>query len=428
MVETMSDPLLFAGGLIILLSLVGIFLCSLSEAAFLGMTEMRQRRMVESRHPNARLVLRLLSDSNYLSAIIVGMNLFIIIISTVMTVMVRHQLSEGSHLLEEALHIGMVLVILVFAELTPKTYGGMHPERVTLSVVRVVMVMALIFHPAVLILSRISRPLVRLVNRQPRNGQWMTIEEIRAAADVSTEEGLVDAEEAQMLDSVIDLGDTQVHEIMVPRVNIVAVEEAATPAEFAATASRSGHSRIPIYSETLDNITGIVYVNDVLRRLGTGDTGFALREIARPPFYVPDTKRIDDLLRELRERRVHIAIVVDEFGGTDGIATIEDILEELVGEIADEHDVPSHEFRLLAPGEALVDGKLRLEDINERMCTTLPEGQYETVGGLVSGLAGHIPSSGESFEVEDTRLVVEESDGQHVERIRIVVGPREGDD
>jgi putative hemolysin len=428
MVMTMSDPLLFAGGLIILLSLVGIFLCSLSEAAFLGMTEMRQRRMAESRHPNARLVLRLLSDSNYLSAIIVGMNLFIIIISTVMTVMVRHQLQDGAHWLEEGIHVGMVLVILVFAELTPKTYGGMKPERVALSVVRIVMLMATIFRPAVHVLSRVSRPLVRLVNQEPRNGQWMTIEEIRAAADVSEEEGLVDAEEAQMLDSVIDLGETQVHEIMVPRVNIVAVEESASAAEFAATASRSGHSRIPIYSESLDNITGIVYVNDILRRLGTGDTGFPLREIARPPFYVPDTKRIDDLLRELRERRVHIAIVVDEFGGTDGIATIEDILEELVGEIADEHDLPSHEFQLLAPGEALVDGKLRLEDINERLCITLPEGQYETVGGLVSGLAGHIPSSGESFEVEGARLIVEESDGQHVERIRIVVGSRESDD
>lgn len=429
MVPTMNDPLLWAGGFIILLSLIGIFLCSLSEAAFLGMTEMRQRRMSESRHPNARIVLRLLSDANYLSAIIVAMNLCIIVISTIMTILVHRHLSHGAPWLGEVLHVGMVLFILVMAELTPKTYGGMHPDQVALRVARVVMVLATIFRPLVSLLGRVSHPIVRLVSRHPRGTQFMTLEEIRAAADVSEEEGLVDAEEAQMLDSVIDLGETQVREIMVPRVDIVAVEEHATVPEFASTASRSGYSRIPIYAESLDNITGIVYVNDVLRRLGKGETGFSLRDIARPPFYVPDTKAIDDLLRELRERRVHIAVVVDEFGGTDGLVTIEDILEELVGEIADEHDLPSDEFVLVAPGEALVDGKLRIEDVNERMCSHLPEDQYETVAGLVSGLAGHIPATGEEFDLDGARLIVEDSDGQHVERIRIVVSSKEdGDD
>lgn len=425
----MSDPLLWVGSFVIALCLAGVFFCSLAEAAFLGMSETRLRRLAEDADPRARLVVRLLANTNYLSALIVGSNIFVIIISTIMTMLVETHLQHGATVQHELWHIGMVLLILVFAELTPKTYGGIYPERTSLAVVRGTSLLAALFRPLVVVLARISRPIVRLVNRQPRNGQFMTLEEIRAAADVSEEEGLVDAEEAQMLDSVIDLGDTQVRAIMVPRVDIVACEEDATVPEFATIASRSGYSRIPIYAESLDNITGIVYVNDVLRRLGKGETGFSLRDIARPPFYVPDTKRIDDLLRELRERRVHIAIVVDEFGGTDGLVTIEDILEELVGEIADEHDLPSDEFLLVGPGEALVDGKLRLEDINERLCSRLPEDQYETVGGLVSGLAGHIPASGEEFDLAGTRLIVEDSDGQHVERIRIVVSSKEdGDD
>jgi len=424
----MNDPLSILGLVVIVLCLVGIFFCSLCEAAFLGMTETRQRRLADDRRPRARRVLQLLSDSSYLSALIVGMNLFVIIISTIMTLLVHSHLQHGSAWLSEAVHIGTVLVILIFAELTPKTYGSLFPERVSLAVVDGARLLAKAFRPVVTVLERLSSPVVRLFVSHTHKGQFMSLEEIRVAADVSEEDGLVDAEEAQMLDSVIDLGETQVREIMVPRVDIVAVEDEAGVAEFAATASRSGNSRIPIYSETLDNITGIVYVNDVLRRLGTGDTTFSLRDIARPPFYVPNTKRIDDLLRELRERTVHIAIVVDEFGGTDGLVTFEDILEELVGEIADEHDHPNDEFTLIAPGVALVDGKLRLEDLNERLASALPEDQYETIGGLVSGLAGHIPASGETFEIAGTRLVVEDSDGQHVERIRIVVGSTEGGD
>lgn len=424
----MNDALFWLGVVTIALCLVGIFLCSLAEAAFLGMTEARVRWLSEKRERRAQIVVRLLSDSNYLSAIIVGMNLFVIIISTVMTLLVRHRLAYHAPLVDELVHIGMVLIILLFAELTPKTYGSLYPERSSLAVAPTIAVLASILRPAVIILARLSRPLLRRLRGHGRNGQLMTLDEIRIAADVSEEEGMVDAEEAQMLDSVIDLGETQVREIMVPRVDTVAVEDGTSVEEFAAVAGRSGYSRIPIYSETLDSITGIVYVNDVLRRLGTGDVSFRLTDIARPPVYVPGTKRIDDLLREMREQRVHIAIVVDDYGGTDGLVTIEDILEELVGEIADEHDVAEEQLRMVCETEAVVSGKVRIDAINERMCTELPEDQYETIGGLISGLAGHIPLAGEMFEVETVRMTVEESDGRHVKRVRVKVGAREDGD
>lgn len=426
--RAMNDALFWLGVVTIALCLVGIFLCSLAEAAFLGMTEARVRWLSEKRERRAQIVVRLLSDSNYLSAIIVGMNLFVIIISTVMTLLVRYRLAYHAPLLDELVHIGMVLVILLFAELTPKTYGSLYPERSSLAVAPAIAVLASVLRPAVIILARLSRPLLRRLRGHGRNGQLMTLDEIRIAADVSEEEGMVDAEEAQMLDSVIDLGETQVREIMVPRVDTVAVEDGTSVEEFAAVAGRSGYSRIPVYSETLDSITGIVYVNDVLRRLGTGDVSFKLTDIVRPPVYVPGTKRIDDLLREMREQRVHIAIVVDDYGGTDGLVTIEDILEELVGEIADEHDVAEEQLHMVCETEAVVSGKVRIDAINERMCTELPEDQYETIGGLISGLAGHIPLAGEVFEVEAVRMTVEESDGRHVKRVRVKVGAREDGD
>jgi CBS domain containing-hemolysin-like protein len=421
----MSDLLVWLGGLVIALCLVGIAFCSLAEAAFLGMTPAHQRQVSESGHRHARYVLRLLTDTNYLSALIVGMNMFIIIISTVMTLLINFRLQHGSEWLHEGLHIGMVLVIMVFAELTPKTYGGMYPERISLALAPGMVFLARLFKPLVLVLTLVARPLVRLFGSHGHGRELMSLDEIRAAADVIEEEGLVDADEAQMLDSVIDLGETQVREIMVPRVDVVGVEETASVPEFAAIASRSGFSRIPLYAGDLDNITGIVYVNDVLRKLAEGDTGFTLRQIARRPRYVPDSKNIDELLRELREQRVHIAIVIDEFGGTDGLVTIEDILEELVGEISDEHDAPEDEVLRICDTEIVVDGKTRLEEVNELLGCDLPEGPYETVAGLLSDLAGHIPAAGEGFEVAGVELTVEESDSQHVARVRVVCTGRE---
>ena len=424
----MADLLLWIGVLVIVICLGGIFFCSLAEAAFLGMTNAHQRHVAENGHKHARYVLRLLSDTNYLSALIVAMNLFVIIISTVMTLLVSFRLQHGSDWLHEGLHLGMVLFIMVFAELTPKTYGGMHPERISLSLAPGMVFLARIFRPLVFVLTQVARPLVRLFGSHTHGRELMSLDEIRAAADVIEEEGLVDADEAQMLDSVIDLGETQVREIMVPRVDIVGVEEHTSVRDFAAIASRSGYSRIPIYADDLDSVTGIVYVNDLLRRLTDGQAAFTLPQIARRPLYVPDSKRIDDLLRELREQHVHIAIVIDEFGGTDGLVTIEDILEELVGEIADEHDAPNDEVDHICATEAVVDGKVRIEDVNELLHCGLPEGQYETVAGLLSDLAGRIPSSGECFEVAGVKLTVEESDSQHVERVRVVVRDHEACD
>lgn len=424
----MTDPVVVIGGIVIAGCLLGIAFTSLSEAALLGVSEVGARRLSESRDPRAGIVVSLLANTDYLSALIVGMNFFIILISTVMTLLVKYRLEQGAHWVEEALHLGMVFFILVFAELTPKTYGSLHPERVALWVARPVRLLSWVYRPLVVMLALISRPVTRLAAPREARSAFMTLDEIRAAADVSEEDGLVDAEEAQMLDSVIDMGETQAREVMVPRVDMVAAEETTSVAELAVMASRSGYSRIPIYSETLDNITGIVYVNDILRRLVEGDDRFTLPEIARPPLYFPETKRVDELLGELREKRVHIAIVVDEFGGTAGLVTIEDILEELVGEIEDEHDTPSQDLELVATGEILVGGKVRIEEVNEALGSKLPEEPYETISGLLSGLAGHIPEAGEQYTLGAVRLTVEESNGQHVERVRIEVVTREDGD
>lgn len=426
----MAEWLTAAGVLVIGVSLAGIAVCSLAEAAMLGISEGGLRRLTESRERAAVRVSRLLSEGTYLSALIVGMNTFVIIVSTVMTLLVRHYLGDapGIEWAEEAWHIGMVLFILVFAELSPKTFGGLYPEQVALRLAGAVEVLTRVFRPLVILLTRLAMPFSGHRGNGRHPGQLLTVDEIRMAADVSEEEGLVEPGEAEMLDNVIDLGATLAREVMVPRVSVLAADEEMSLAEFATMASRSGFSRIPIYRETLDHVTGIVYVKDVLARLAAGERDLRLPEIARPPLYFPETKRIHDLLRELRERHVHIAIIVDEFGGTAGLITIEDILEELVGEIADEHDQPSQELVRVSDREVLAEGRVRIEEVNELLGCALPEDQYETVGGLASGLAGRIPVAGEEFAIGDVRLHIEASDGQHVERVRVVAVTREEGD
>ncbi len=426
----MIEWLTVAGILVIVVALAGIALCSLAEAAMLGVSDGGLRRLAESRDRAAARVSRLLGEGTYLSALIVGMNTFIIIVSTVMTLLVRHHLGDvpGVEWAKEAWHMGMVLFILVFAELTPKTYGSLYPEQVAVRLSRPVELLTNAFRPLVVVLTKLTTPFSghRVNGRHP--GHLLTVDEIRMAADVSEEEGLVEPDEAEMLDNVIDLGATLAREVMVPRVSVLAADEEMSLTEFATMASRSGFSRIPIYRETLDHVTGIVYVKDVLARLAAGERELRLPEIARPPLYFPETKRIHDLLRELRERRVHIAIVVDEFGGTAGLITIEDILEELVGEIADEHDQPSQDLVQVSEREVLAEGRARIEEINELLGCALPEDQYETVGGLASGLAGRIPAAGEEFDIGGVRLHIEASDGQHVERVRVVAVTREDGD
>lgn len=426
----MAEWLTVAGIAVIGGALAGIALCSLAEAAMLGVSEGGLRRLSETRDRAASRVTRLLGDGTYLSALIVGMNTFVIIISTVMTLLVHRYLGDGPGVAwaSEAWHLGMVVFILVFAELSPKTYGSLYPEQVSLRVSRPVAVLTRAFRPLVVILTKLAAPLSGHHGNGRHPNQLLTVDEIRMAADVSEEEGLVEPAEAEMLDNVIDLGATLAREVMVPRVGVLAAEERMSVAEFAAMASRSGFSRIPIYRETLDTVTGIVYVKDVLARLATGERDLSLPDIARPPLYFPETKRIHELLRELRERHVHIAIVVDEFGGTAGLVTIEDILEELVGEIADEHDQPAEELVRVSNQELVADGRAHIEEINELLGCSLPEDQYETVGGLASGLAGRIPAAGEEFDVEGVRLQIEASDGQHVERVRVIAVTREDGD
>jgi putative hemolysin len=425
----LDDPLSILGAAVIAIGIGAIFLFSLAEASLLAISHIAVRRLVEREDRRALVLQRLKSNDDYLSTIIVGLNASVILVSTVMTLLVKSRLHEGGGWQAELWHIGTLVVILVLAELTPKTLGALVPEKWALVLAGPIERFSVVAAPIILAVTAIGNLLLRARGAEARHRRhFVTASEIQAAADVGEEEGVLEPEEGEMLDSVIELADTTAREIMVPRVDIVAVPSDVTVEECVKVAVESGYSRIPVYRDTRDSIIGILYLTDLLKEFRDGRRDVDIAALAREPVFVPETKRVGELFAELRDQTVHIAVVLDEFGGTEGLVTIEDILEELVGDIEDEHDAPGEEIRVVSETEALIDGKTRIADVNEELSVELPEDDYGTIGGLIAGELGHIPQAGERLEAGDVELVVEEGNEQYVGLVRLVKADREGGD
>ncbi len=401
-------------------------LFSAIETAYSSASKIRLKNMANNKEKGAADALKIIENfDQFLTTVLIGNNIVNITMATLGTVLFTHIYGDTGATISTAV---ITVIVLIFGEVTPKSIAKQAPERFASKTAGFVRFFEIIFIPLNLIFKGWQLLVSKVIHLQPEDSDIS--DELITMVDEAEKEGDLEAHESDLISAAIEFNDEDVQDVLTPRVDVVAVDLGTSLEHVERVFRLNSYSRLPVYENSVDNIVGVIHEKDFynLYYQDKDRSRGMLRKIIKPVIYTSENTKISALLKQLQAAKLHLAVVLDEYGGTQGIITMEDIIEELVGEIADEHDVPSHEFRLLAPGEALVDGKLRLEDINERMCTTLPEGQYETVGGLVSGLAGHIPSSGESFEVEDTRLVVEESDGQHVERIRIVVGPREGDD
>ncbi|MCB0213628.1 MAG: HlyC/CorC family transporter [Anaerolineae bacterium] len=318
-----------------------------------------------------------------------------------------------------------VLVILLFGELIPKEIARSYAEPIAL--------FASYFMNGI---SFLAAPLAKFVTKLCRllTGRWaeteefaiasITEEDLRSYVDASEEEGVLKEEEKEMIYSIFDLGDTLAREVMVPRIDIVAVEADASVNSAMDTILHAGHSRVPVYEDTIDNIIGILYVKDMLIHWLKQGEPASIRGLERNVYYVPETKPVTDLLRELQTKKVHIAIVVDEYGGTAGLVTIEDILEEIVGEIQDEHDADEFFMQYISDDEYIFSARMDLDDINDIMSMDLPTDENDTLGGLIYGALGHIPKEGEvldgsSFGVSNLVLTVLDVDGRRIKTARV---------
>jgi putative hemolysin len=315
--------------------------------------------------------------------------------------------------------VGLVVVVFVAAEAAPKTFALLHTERAALLVAPVVVVLARSLPVRV-----ITRALIALSNLLiPGKGYpaqpVVSEEEFLALADVAVEEEVLESEERALIRSIIDFGDTVAREVMVPRPDMVTVQASTPVASAMETVIQHGYSRIPAWRKDIDDVVGIVYAKDLMRAAREGRGTEAVEPLLRTARYVPETKRVAELMREMQAEKFHMAIVVDEYGGTAGLVTLEDLIEELVGEIVDEFDVEDPLLEPLPGGDVRVNARMALDELNDLLHLDLPEGDWDTVGGLLFKLLGHVPSEGESVDVDGHRLRAERVQGRRIGRVRI---------
>lgn len=256
----------------------------------------------------------------------------------------------------------------------------------------------------------------RLLYRKRR----VTEAEIQDIMDAGEEEGLINEEENAMIRSILALGDSVVREIMLPRMEMACVSVEAEVSEVLQSIIACGHSRLPVFEGTIDNIIGLIYAKDLLKHWGATDASVELRKLIRPPYFVPETKNLEELLHDFKKRRVHMAVVIDEYGGTSGLVTIEDLLEQIVGDIQDEYDLEEERLTLEPDGAVVADGRLPVEEIEEHFKVVVERDKFETVGGLIFHLTGRIPEAGEVVTSDTLELTVLEADERRINRVRIV--------
>jgi CBS domain containing-hemolysin-like protein len=315
-----------------------------------------------------------------------------------------------------------IVVIFVVFEAIPKNWAVHNPERAALF--SAPLVAAVVRFPPVRLVSSLLIGLANLMIGRDKDEEsspnaGVTESELRAMADVAHAEDVIEPEEREFIHSIIDFGDTVVREVMVPRPDMVSLEADATVSEALEAALAAGYSRLPVYRHNVDDVVGIAYAKDLMRieRAGRGVEKVVAH--ARSAHYVPETKRVASLLREMQDRKFHQSIVVDEYGGTAGLVTLEDLIEELVGEIVDEFDVEEPAVERRADGSVVVAGRMPLSEADELLDAELPEGAWDTVGGLLLDLAGRVPHQGEAVEVDGFRLVAERVQGRRIGRVRI---------
>lgn len=316
-----------------------------------------------------------------------------------------------------------VVVIFVLAEAAPKTWAVQHPERAALLAAPVVS--AVVNFPPIRLLARglIGLSNVILPGKGLQQGPFVSEEELLATLDVATQDEVIEQEERALIRSIIEFGDTVAREVMVPRPDMVAVSGRDKVRDVIEVAIAAGYSRIPVFDQGIDDIVGIVYTKDLMRAAAEhGDR--VVRDIVREAQFVPETKRVAELMREMQSDKFHIAIVVDEYGGTAGLVTLEDLIEELVGEIVDEFDVEEPSMEALPNGAYRVNARMAVDEVNELLDAEFPEGDWDTIGGFVFNILGHVPTEGESIDHDGHRLTAEKVQGRRIGRVRISKVPR----
>src|SRR6266581_3237259 len=403
---------------ILVISLILCALASAAETAFTSVNRIKLKNLVEEGDKRAIEIERLLASPNtYLSTILIVNSVAVIVASSMATVLALSFSQTFGDLIATVLSS---LVVLIFCEITPKTAAIQNGLRWARVLVVPVQRASWVLRPLVWALSAITNSLARLLGIQIKHrGPFVTEEELRLLVTVGEEEGVLEEEETEMIHSIFEFADTTVREVMVPRIDMVTLRGDATVDEAVDLALQGGFSRIPVYEESIDNIIGVLYTKDMLKQLRDDHNSLPIRELVRPAYFVPETKKLDDLLREIRQKRTHMAIVVDEYGSVAGLVTIEDLVEEIVGDIQDEYDREEKLYEKVNEEIYIFNAKINIDEFNEIMDMELADTDYETLGGFLYAQLDKIPNVGDTITFNDMIFTVLTTRGRRITQVRV---------
>jgi putative hemolysin len=425
------------------LFVAGAAFCAGTETALTSLGDARARQLRDEGGRRARLLsLWIEHPERVLSALLIGNTLVSIALGSLSASMAHDLAARAGWSARTAVAVSATaatLVILFFGEIVPKTLAKRHPVRTALAMLPLLRALAFALWPVSTAVTRAALRVVRLVGGRSDPAPGVTGEEIEYLIEMGTKEGVLDEVKEELLNSVLEFADRVAKEIMIPRTRVVAIDRDATREELLRIVTENPYSRMPVYAGSIDDVVGILLVRDIVGKVRDGDPA-ALLQSLKPAFFVPEQMKISRLLKEMQRRRTHLAVVVDEFGGTSGIVTLEDVLEEIVGEIQDEGDVETAPVKAIAPGVWLADGAVPLHDLEaflnepgaggrasepERPEIRFPEqGDYETLGGFVMARAGRVPAVGAVVFWDGLAFTVRAGDERRVTRVEI--GLRDG--
>lgn len=417
------DPSLSVQILCLVLLLLASGFFSASETALMTLSKLDVRYMIEQNIKGAEKLDKLLEDPNkLLGSILVGNNLVNILASSLAT-MIAINLSGGS---SSGIGVGistgvMTLLILVFGEITPKSLSTQNAQKIALFVVSPISVVVKIFSPVVKILMFVTNLLIKLFGGNPGESRpFITADELKTMVNVSHEEGIIETEEKEMINNVFDFGTSCAKDIMIPRTDMVAIEITATYSDIIELYRKEQFSRIPVYEDSLDHIVGILHIKDLILN-DLEQSQFKIEAYLREAYFVHEFKNNDELFKEMRSQKTGIAIVLDEYGGTAGLVSMEDLIEEIVGDINDEYDQGTEEVVKINESEYVVDGSFRIPDINDKLNLHIISDDFDSIGGFVIGLFDRFPDQGEEIHFNELTFKIEETVNNRINRLRIII-------
>ncbi len=400
-----------------LLALSAFF--SSSETAMMSVNKIRVRNLAEAGLSSAQILSKVLDNQpKMLSAILIGNNIVNISASSLMTVVVTQ--AFGDKFVGLATGI-LTLLVLIFGEITPKTTATLYSETIALRFAKPIYLIMQVLTPVIFIVDKLALGVLLFLHIDPNKKQEaITEDELRTIVEVSHEEGVIESDEKKMIYNVFDFGDSVAKDIMVPRIDMTFIDVNAEYDEVVEIFRQEKYTRYPVFEETTDNVIGIINIKDLL--LIEHEKKFCLRDYLREPLYTYEYKKTAELMVELRKTQNNIAIVLDEYGATAGLITLEDMLEEIVGEIRDEYDEDEEDLiKKIGPKEYLVEAAMKLDDLNDQLGLKLESEDYDSIGGFIIGLLDHLPEEGEEVTFDNLKFVVEKVDRNRIESVHLYI-------